>query len=248
MDVDVESDVADLYQQCGFNLCQPPQWWRFGEVLFGPDFLDFCSRREMGGKAELSERLVQMSVPWDCVDPSHYIRMWARLPAIEQGFYACHESIEWLKARQGYMRQDVEQHCNRAAAGCLMPGPALTTAMHHIEAIEQQQLAMGVPPDKLINRFERLARRFQTTQYCAALRFGEWFDTPIILYRKMREPELRGRPFPWGGDKIIRWMGRTNYVRPGTRRVIFDQPEPGQAIWLDDETKYDLTPRLPPVV
>lgn len=241
MDVDVESDVADLYSLCGFELSAPPPWWAILERLFGPDGLDYVPRHgSMLGKAELTRRPelvagITPSLPYACLAPDYYVRIWARVRAIEVGFLAMHEAIEWLKITQGYRREHIEDHCNRAAAGVLMPGPSLTSAIRKAVAQETAESS----------RFTLLARRYRVTQACAAMRYAEWTDTPLIVYRPHRSPVIRGRLVPWGTEHVIRWMWRTDYLRPGTRRAFFDRPENGGVIWIEDEEKFDSTPRPP---
>lgn len=109
--------------------------------------------------------------------------------AQQKRFVLMHELSHWA------LPDATEETCDRLAAALLLPRPAFLAAVAHHGA-----------------RLATLARRFGTTESCAALRLGEATASPVALVTPLAVRK-RGAAFGWPADAVLRARVRVPGVR-----------------------------------
>lgn len=136
------------------------------------------------------------------------IQLRAKLSPQRRRWAICHELAEWCLRLARYEGDDSEQLSNALAAALLAP----------------RQLFLRVVREEG-RCLPTLARRFVTTESCAALRIGETTEQPLALVAPSRPVRLRGAEFVWPSEEQIRAMAAGRPLLPGLARTrLRDDP------------------------
>lgn len=143
---------------------------------------------------------------WEQGKAKIYVR--AKLSKERRRWAICHELAEWCLTLARYEGDDAEQVSHALAAALLAP----------------RQLFLRAVRDEG-QRLPALARRFETTESCVALRLGETTDQPLVLVAPSRPVRVRGADFVWPSEAQIRAMAAGRPLLPGlVRTKLRDDP------------------------
>jgi hypothetical protein len=171
----IEGIACDLYRAAGFSPDSPVDPLELARGLMGRRAVRFVGDTVL---IHHNAAVSRIGTEW---------RLYLRkgLPDRVRRFSCAHEIGEWFLARQGLADADVEASADALAAAILAPKPFAAQACRRGP------------------RYPQLAKAFGSTESCAALRFGEVTDRPLVLVTARCTRE-RGAPFPWPADSELR--------------------------------------------
>ncbi|HEY3237722.1 MAG TPA: ImmA/IrrE family metallo-endopeptidase [Polyangiaceae bacterium] len=194
---DIEGAAEWLYRVAGFDSREPVAPAKLAKALLGHGAIRTVHRHALKKDAALA--VVHGA-------PRIFVR--SGLDLRRRNFAICHELAEWHLGEIRYCEPDVEQVADALAAALLAP---------------RQLFLLALREDGV--KFPLLAARFAATQSCAALRFGETTNTPLVLVAP-REVRVRGAPWGWPQtEEQLRKLAKLPPI-PGMRRdVLSDEPK-----------------------
>jgi hypothetical protein len=133
--------------------------------------------------------------------------IWLRRRATpaERNFDCAHELVEFALEREH--SPFIELACDQGAGAVVAPRPAYRRMLG----------ALG-------EDFARLAEAFVISESCAALRFGEVTETPLVLVAP-GVVRVRGAEWSWPPESELRRLARARAVPPELRRLrLGDDP------------------------
>lgn len=185
---EIEAIAEKLYEKAGIKPRGAADPLRLARALLGKDAIKVFRDPALRADAYLARVGRQWRI---------YLR--AGLAPEMARFNLGHEIAEWHIATTPALREradlDLEQLADRVAAALLTPREFATETCKRIGP-----------------RWSQLALDFATTESCAALRYGEVLDEPLVLLTPRKE---RRRGWPW------RW--------PSAAELRADEPCPGVA-------------------
>lgn len=194
--LELEGIAGAVLREGGEPDDEVPRLARLTKTLLGDRAVEYTPVRLPGDAA-----LVRVYDEWRI-----YVRR--GLPVERRAFAIAHELAEWwLKAREKYEREDVEDAANYVAAAILTPRSAFRLALSSVGS-----------------DFPRLAESFRVTETHAALREAEIRCLPRAVVTPARVRVRGPEEWSWPDESTIRrWArGRTG---PGLRKTkLTDDP------------------------
>lgn len=192
---EVEGTAEALYAEAGFDPREPAAPVRLARALLGPRSVFSVHASSLPGDACLVRLEEQYRI---------YVR--ARLEPRRRRFAVLHELAEWHLHRVGFQGQDIESVADALAAALLAPRQQFLRAL----------TATGY-------RLPILARHFEATESCVALRAGEVTGEPMALIAPLTV-RVRGADWSWPTEPELRVVSRGKI--PGVRKVSLRSQPP----------------------
>lgn len=195
---EIETIVGRLYRIAGFNDVAPVPPPRLARALLGPRSVRLIERSAIRGSAVLARVRGEWRI---------YVR--EDLDQQERLFCVAHELGEWAVGEEaGYVEEregvDLEQSSDRIAGAIMLPRRAALKAY-----------------GKVRKNWTQLALAFGTSESCAALRYSEVTNEPLVLLTP-NSARRRGDWIPWPREVDL----RSNERHPGiVKAQLRDDPQ-----------------------
>jgi hypothetical protein len=191
---DIERLAADLIGRSRLDGTAPISPLTLAEKLLGPGAIRRVPPRCLPAGAAL----VRVHGDWR-------IYLASDLPPKPLRFAVCHELAHWALG-DAATGSELERLCDALAAALLAPREAFLRVLRDTGP-----------------RLPALARRFETTETCVALRLGETTGAPLALVAPS-VVRVRGAGFAWPSEREIRALAQRARL-PGLRKArLRDDP------------------------